>query len=304
MFKLVHLSDIHLPPLPGPRAVDLMNKRVLGYINWRRKRLHVHLRSILDTVTTDALAQNPDHIAVTGDLTNLGLPQEFAAAYEWLKSVGDADTVTVIPGNHDAYVRLWRDEGYNRWKTYMAGNDDTRNSPSTPPHRFPFVRVYGEVALIGLSSAITTLPFCAYGRLGNRQRQALAQTLADLRQRDLFRIILIHHPPLPGLTSPRRALRDAHALQTLLEDEGAELVLFGHNHKWSADLLHSASSTTHIVQAPSASQGTLEGYPLAGYNMFTIEKTGSAWEIAHQRRGLETPEGPVVELSSTILQNR
>ena len=63
---------------------------------------------MLDALVSDLQAQAPDQIAVTGDLVNLALEAEFAPARAWLESVGAADRVTVIPGNHDAYVRATR----------------------------------------------------------------------------------------------------------------------------------------------------------------------------------------------------
>ena len=59
---------------------------------------------MLDALVEDLQAQRPDHIAVTGDLVNISLVAEFAPARAWLESVGTPDHVTVVPGNHDAYV--------------------------------------------------------------------------------------------------------------------------------------------------------------------------------------------------------
>ena len=75
MFTLAHLSDIHLSPMPRARRRDLFGKRVLGYVNWHRGRKLVHRRDILDVLTQDIVERQPDHIAVTGDLVNLGLPE-------------------------------------------------------------------------------------------------------------------------------------------------------------------------------------------------------------------------------------
>ena len=107
-FTLAHLSDPHLPPLPAARLRDLAGKRALGYLNWTRNRHKFHRRDVLDALVSDMQAQTPDHIAVTGDLVNLALEAEFAPSRAWLESVGTPDRVTVIPGNHDAYVRATR----------------------------------------------------------------------------------------------------------------------------------------------------------------------------------------------------
>src|SRR5688500_2337705 len=118
-FTLAHLSDPHLAPLPTPRLLDLAGKRVLGYLNWTRNRHKFHKRHVLDALVSDIQAQAPDHIAVTGDLVNLALEAEFAPAQQWLESVGAPDRVTVIPGNHDAYVRITRDRHAQAWGNYL-----------------------------------------------------------------------------------------------------------------------------------------------------------------------------------------
>src|SRR5258708_34942481 len=104
-FTLAHLSDPHLPPLPAARLRDLAGKRALGYLNWTRNRHKYHRREVLDALVADMQAQRPDHIAVTGDLVNLALDAEFSPAQALLATVGTPQHVTVIPANHDAYVR-------------------------------------------------------------------------------------------------------------------------------------------------------------------------------------------------------
>lgn len=103
-FVLAHLSDPHLPPLPQPRWSDLIGKRITGYINWRRKRSAIHQRPILDALIADLKTQAFDHLAVTGDLANLALPDEFVAAKAWMTSLGSAESVTLIPGDRKSVV--------------------------------------------------------------------------------------------------------------------------------------------------------------------------------------------------------
>src|SRR5262245_60019896 len=105
MVTLAHLSDPHLGPLPPVAPGDLLSKRILGYINWTRNRDRTHDGAVLNALLSDMRAVGPDHIAVTGDLANLGLPAEFDNAALWLRSLGRPRDVTVVPGNHDAYVK-------------------------------------------------------------------------------------------------------------------------------------------------------------------------------------------------------
>ena len=88
MFVLAHLSDPHLSPLPRPRWSELMGKRATGYVNWVRKRRLIHRTEVLARVVRDLKASMPDHIAVTGDLVNISLAQEYAPARAFLESLG------------------------------------------------------------------------------------------------------------------------------------------------------------------------------------------------------------------------
>ena len=91
---LAHISDLHLSPVTGfgPRHWNL--KRGLGFLNWQRGRRFVHSRDTADRLVDDMIQQDPDHVAVTGDLVNIGLPSEYEAARRWLESVGSPDRVT------------------------------------------------------------------------------------------------------------------------------------------------------------------------------------------------------------------
>src|ERR1700756_4536662 len=133
-FKLAHLSDPHLPPLPKARLVELAGKRAFGYMNWTRNRRKYYRREVLDALVSDMQAQAPDHIAVTGDLVNLALEAGFAPARQWLTSGGEPHLVTAIPGNHDAYVRRTQHRFVEAFGEYLRGDEASANSA------FPFVR--------------------------------------------------------------------------------------------------------------------------------------------------------------------
>ena len=73
---LAHLSDPHIGPLPKPRPRDLIGKRLTGYLNWQR-RDKIHDMDVLTRLVADMHAHRPDHIMMTGDVMNIGLPAEF-----------------------------------------------------------------------------------------------------------------------------------------------------------------------------------------------------------------------------------
>jgi len=277
LFTLAHLSDIHLSPMPRVRRRELFGKRLFGYMNWHSGRKLVHRRDILDILTRDIVERQLDQIAVTGDLVNLGLPEEFVLAAEWLRHLGPPERVTAIPGNHDAYVRLHLEKGTGHWQPYMKSNEAGEALVRTPSTAFPFIKRFGDVALVALSSAIPTMPFLAAGRLGSAQRALLGLALEELGRRDLFRVVLIHHPPLSSQASWRRGLRDAKKLTSLLKEKGAELVLHGHNHEQTLAELETATGPLFVLGVPSASDAMSGRNPAARYNEYRIERANSGW---------------------------
>jgi len=278
-FTLAHLSDPHLPPLPRPRFAELANKRALGYLNWTRNRHKYYRREVLDALVADMKAQSPDHVTVTGDLVNLALEAEFACSRTWLESVGGPDLVTVIPGNHDAYVRAASNRFAEAWAEYLDG-DNTSGSAA-----FPVLRRRGPLALIGLSSAVPTPPFMATGTLGHAQLYALGRLLERLSAERAFRVLLVHHP----LRSDSRIKRltDSRELIALLKVHGVELVLHGHDHVHSTRWIEGPNGAIPSIGVPSASALAHGRHPGAAYNLYAIEHDNAAWRCEQIVRGID-----------------
>lgn len=303
---LAHISDVHLGPLGGfhPRYWNL--KRGLGFLNWQTKRRRVHSAEVAGLIAADALAMKPDHIAVTGDLANLGLPAEYDAALAWLGALGPPDRVSVVPGNHDIYTgRLHGASCLETWRRHMTSDAFGANLVKMRSDGFPFVRRVGPVALVGLNSAIPTPPFVAAGRLGEVQLKALGAVLDILSAAHLVRVVLIHHPPLPGQAPPRRALEDAAMLERVLMEHGADLVLHGHNHKDMLAWRQWSRGRIPVIGVASGSASRphkLE--PPARYNLFRIERQGGEIEIDWRVRGLSEDRRSIVELGRQKLGGR
>jgi 3',5'-cyclic AMP phosphodiesterase CpdA len=288
MFVLAHLSDPHLAPLPTPRLSELASKRLLGFLNWRFTRFRIHRADVLERLVQDLKNQSPGHTVVTGDLVNISLPDEFANAQAFLKWLGPASDVTVVPGNHDAYVRSASDGCVRSWADYMRGDTEVPSADAAPS--FPFVRRRGPIALIGVSTAVPTPPFAATGLLGPEQIARLSQLLEHLGTENLFRILLIHHPPAGERPSLRR-LTDAHDLVQVLKDRGAELVLHGHDHIASLNWLPGPRGRIAVIGVPSASASADGREVPAAYNLYRIkEAPGSGWLCEVVSRGFHAGE--------------
>ncbi|MBN9004810.1 MAG: metallophosphoesterase [Rhizobiales bacterium] len=274
-YTLAHLSDPHLAPLPRARPLQLANKRALGYLNWKRNRHAIHRRDVVDALVADVKAQTPDHIAVTGDLVNLALPDEFTQAAAWLASVGAPRDITLVPGNHDAYVAS-ANPRLAEWQDYMRGDAGDAGPP------FPFLRRRGPLTLIGVSSAVPTAPFMATGRLGQDQLEALDRILSQASDDPNFRVLLIHHP-LQSKSSYKR-LTDADALIALLKRYRVDLILHGHDHIHSTMWFEGPHGRVPAIGVPSASAVPHGHTPAAAYNLFSIVREGDTWRCEQRVR--------------------
>lgn len=294
---LGHLTDVHLGPLPPFRPRHWNVKRLMGYVNFRTKRGAFHVAKLAMAVGDDARAQGCDHIAVTGDLVNLGMPAEFERALRWLEALGSAQDVTVIPGNHDIYTRLRRDIGVERWRPYMAArgsSDGITGVPGPLATGFPFVRIVGRFALIALNSAVYTPPGFCSGALGGAQIERFGEMASGLGAAGFTRIVLLHHPPLVE-HGRRRGITDARAFEDTLSAVGAELVLHGHNHHHMLSWRETASGPVAIVGGPSAG----EGY----YNIYHLRRIdGRSLEVERVTRGLAEGAQTVSELERVTIE--
>jgi 3',5'-cyclic AMP phosphodiesterase CpdA len=290
MFRLAHISDIHLGPLPELSFRQLATKRMLGYYNWQKNRKKMMFGETLLALTTDMHAQKPDHVAVTGDLVNLATKQEIVAAGVWLKELGKPTDVSVVPGNHDAYVPGALKRACAEWHDYMLGDEPS----AAIGMMFPYVRMRGPVAICGVSTAEATAPFFATGTFKRGQALALARILAACRATGHFCVVLIHHPPIANSTSWHKRLIGKQYFWKVIRDSGADLVLHGHTHLDTLYWIAGIGGLVPVVGVPSASQNPGSDKPAARYNLFEVEGEPGNWTLTHRERGWR-PDGSGID---------
>lgn len=282
MITLAHMSDIHLAPLPPVRWGELANKRLTGYLNWRFRRQSTLAGDGLHNLVQHMHTQSPDFVAVTGDLVNLGLEPEANTAWNWLQTVGDPSVVCVSPGNHDSYLKP--SFGYNneRWGEYMRGE-------TVDAAQFPFVRRVGETAIISCSSSVPSTPGFAIGRFEQDQADRLGRILKLMGDAGYFRVVLIHHPPNLEARSVRFGLRGAKLFREIIAEQGAELILHGHTHKSTIFAIPGKTGDVPVVgvAAAGAAQSEDGGEDPARYNLFKIERLGTAWSCTMREFGFQ-----------------
>jgi len=272
---VAHLSDLHIR---GDEPIDprrLFNKRATGYLNLRFRRGATHKKWAVQALARELRALQVDHVAVTGDFSNLALEDEFAAARRLLDDdLGfSPDRVSVVPGNHDLYTS--GSARHRRFAHYFAPyltSDLPGVAVDHPAGPFPFVRLREGVAFVGLASALPSPPLCAYGRIGTPQLSALRRLLLAPELRERFVVALLHHPPFnpaSPLKAFRNGLHDADELRGAFS--APTLALHGHLHRRILQ-----GEAQRLLSCGATSASLLDEHPdhRAGFNLYEIDASG------------------------------
>jgi 3',5'-cyclic AMP phosphodiesterase CpdA len=251
--RFLHVSDIHLLDLRGTKPWRFLNKRITGAINLALVRGRQYDGRLFDEVLASARELSVERLVITGDLTNLALESEFRLCRDKLDHAGLP--VTVIPGNHDTYTR--GSVRARRFEEYLS-----HHMKGDRPHgagAYPFVQRFEDTALVGISTAIASLPAYAIGRVGHEQLAHVDGILRTLAEEGTARVVLIHHPVVEGVARPRHELLDLEAFGAVIRQRGAELILHGHEHELYEGTLpgpdgpvpvHGLSSGTALSTSP------------------------------------------------------
>ena len=285
VFTLAHLSDLHLFSPHDLSTSELLNKRILGYFSWRLHRYIHHRREVLSALLHDLQVMDIDHIVITGDLTHLGRPAEFSRALKFLQKIGPPSNVTVVPGNHDAYIAVDWPQTYALWTQYLSSDSDSDSDDvsvagtQNPKSNFPMRRIRGQTALIGVSTARPSAPLFATGKVGQVQLKKLDNLLIEAGRQGLFRVVLIHHPPVSGVVRWRKRLKDAEDFCSVVKRCGAELILHGHLHRRSITQLQTPRGHAPVISLPSASALGSKPERRARFHIYQITPDNQGWEM-------------------------
>ena len=288
VFRLAHVTDPHFRGWAGLKPQDLFSKRLPGLANVLLRRRRVHSMSLLDALGDDLARRGFDHLVVTGDLSNVGLEGEWRAALAWLNKLGAAaEAITLIPGNHDAYSA----------SIVASGLFERMFAMFQEGAGYPFVRIRGRLALIGLNSCEPPPPLQSWGNIGQKQLRALHTVLTSPELRSCARVVLIHHPPLVHRGGDRRNLCDRSEFLAVISQAGAELILHGHDHRDSFGKVSGPRNV--LVPVIGAASASYAGRPeaRARYNIYEISEAG----ITAITYGHDSFEGRFRELQRTTV---
>lgn len=279
--RLVHLTDPHLSSPAGTRISSLLGKRLSGYLSWRKNRSKHYLPAVLERLLISVRAENADQILLTGDLVQIGLESEIRQAAEWLAALNTPERVMLVPGNHDIYASGSAEMVSRLWSDYLF-QDEAPTPGGDMTAGYPVVRRLGKIDLIGLTTACVTPVFMASGALGPAQLDRFESLLKTSAAEGQLVVVLIHHPPLPGLCSRRKALTDDAALEAVLNRYPPALVFYGHLHR-----NHELQMGDTRVYCTAAASSVSD----ASYRVIDVAERDDGWSFRMQLKTLDLDNG-------------
>ncbi len=268
--QIAQISDLHVLDLEAVHIRDFMNKRLTGGLNLLTGRRNAHPIEVMERLVEDLSVQAPDHVVVTGDVTNLSLPGEFQRASRLLRTLGGYDRLTVIPGNHDIYTAgAQRQRRFESYFGHLLFGPDA----SEDDWIFPAVKDLGNVVIVGLCSALPTAPMMAWGRVGAEQLKRVREKLAGLEQPKRFTIGLVHHNlhKHGGWTESMSWLRDRDEVVSTLLSLDFDMLLHGHTHKAHRFSVSRDGHTMYVIGSGSSTWNSSNPSHVARYNLYQIE---------------------------------
>ena len=271
-----HISDIHLPITVQPSFSDLLNKRLFGYINHTSNRKKIHDIENLKMIFHDILKNPNGHTILTGDIVNLSLRSEFESASDFLGSYFPKEKLSIIPGNHDNYVKCNYEDSMYMLRRYTSDNSDHRQGSL-----FPYLKLINDIAIVGISTAVTSPPLMSWGRVSEIQLNAITEILHSLSKDNYFIILLLHHPLHEFGFLNFKGLLNKNSLIKILNDFNINLILHGHLHTESQKKISLKDVDVPCFGAPSTSRADGGKLTFLKYN---IDKVNDKWSLKVYRR--------------------
>jgi len=247
---LMHISDLHFHRLPSQPA-RYLSKRALGALNlalWRRRAFPLERAQRL---VERLLGLEWQHLLITGDLTQLGTPEEFALAREVLAPLlaRGPERVTVIPGNHDRYVAEPPGVGafeaaFGAFGAFATGEEVLTR------------RLAERWWLVAWDSARPAPWFSAAGRVRAETLAATERWLAGLPAGAQV-IVANHYPaffPPPHRHVRSHGLANQRAVTEWLLRQPVRLYLHGHIHQNWVHTVNGAHGPLTSVNSASSTQ--------------------------------------------------
>ncbi|MBF0279146.1 MAG: metallophosphoesterase [SAR324 cluster bacterium] len=268
-FTIIHISDLHFHAFPRSLP-KYASKQALGSLNLLLSRRQQYPDQRFNKLVSELQNTNWDHLVISGDITSLSLEQEFRKARQLLQPLLKyPDKVTVIPGNHDRYIRAaCQPDLFNKYFARYFVKTGIKTQ-----------RLTEDWHLIGWDS---THPNDWITAGGTVSRATLLSTEAYIRaQAPHIRFLLVNHYPLwfpPGQqVKPHHELYNlAHVLHWIKHQPRIAVYLHGHIHRNWSHQMSRETEPLHLINSASTTE-TLRPGQLSSYHR--IQLHGSQIEV-------------------------
>lgn len=224
--RIAHLSDVHVLAPRGLRtsaAIELSTR----FVSFGRSLdPEPRIRNLVASLRT-ARAAGASHYVVSGDLTEVGTPEQFEAFADALhRAEVPRDRIVLVPGNHDAYTRP------EAWARALEGPLAPFRALAADQHGK--VVDHDDVVFLPLDVACHQKITRSAGELSNDAADALERRLRELSGRGRPLVIVLHHHPFEHASRAWQwidGLRGAARLMKLVDRFEDTYVLHGHLHR-------------------------------------------------------------------------
>ena len=213
--------------------------------------------------------EQPDAVAVTGDITQSGRRREFEAAKAWLEAI--RAPLICTPGNHD--TPYWDMIARVAWpfRRYDAFVGPAAIEQLAAPGLF--------IAAINTARGVQPRANWSKGQVQRRDVLGACARLAGAK--DALKVAICHHPLMEVTGGPMSGLVwGGAAAARLLAEGGADLILTGHVHMPFAHPLAFADGRSYSVGASTLSlreRGSPAGFNLIEADDTQIQVTALGW---------------------------
>lgn len=248
-----------------------------------------------------------DFLAVTGDVTQMALTEEFECAAGYIKEItaklkdgatNQTKNVCIVPGNHDVNWSIQQSDPkarylgfipYIRFRSSLGVRIENQVEPERLYEIVDLIDKWNCV-IVGFNSAVLEGPDDHRGYIGESQfRNVMQEVEALTNGRNVFKIALLHHhlTPVHSLESSIKGadeiLRDAPFIKNALMENGFSLVLHGHRHFGHEEMIDHGDEYRKLVIVGCGSTGVVnserDSQPLQ-FNRISIRKVHAKGAIA------------------------
>lgn len=248
-FTFVHLTDLHIG---DPRGFLESISQTIDYRSIERCIDEINLL-------------HPDFVIISGDLVYGQLyPFEYSIEYKiCYEMIQKFDVPTFLcPGNHDGYFKF-KEDGLSFWKNYFGPLNYSFNYGN---YHFLSINSFDMSAFFRLT--ISFIPMNWGGSISQKQLSWIQQ---DLNESDYdLTFMFMHHNPLWETTKDsliRKPYENREKLLSLIDDNNVDMVLAGHVHYDSVNIVNDTIFIT--TTTPESKIEQEDGY--WGYRLIEIK---------------------------------